>query len=100
MNIDPEIQRRTEHAYAEATERLYAVVDALYGAIEAREDLLGVQDDSIHYLFVRDFIRDNIVRHGSMPTAAICAAALFKLARAPRTTYNPLAQYEKEMKDD
>src|SRR5258708_3357736 len=91
--IPPETLVYCEQAYAEANERLDGLVENIRDNIATRENVLGIKDDSYHYTWLRDFIINNIAANGSLVTAVVCSAALFKLARTPQTP-DPLAHLE------
>ena len=93
--IPPQILVHAEQAYAEANERLDSIIEDVRSAIELRTKLLAMKDDSYHYMWVRDFIINNIASSGSLVTAVVLSAALFKLARAPLAE-DPLAHYEEK----
>ena len=97
--IPPQVLVYSEQAYAEANERLAAIVADVQRGIREREKLLGIKDDSFHYVWLRDFIINSIAREGSLVSAVILSAALFNLARAPRVE-DPLAHLESEQRED
>lgn len=87
-----------EQAYAEANQRLDLVLEAVLQTIDLRVKEYGIVDDSIHYVAMRDWIMSRITMDGSMITATVLSAALFKLARAPRAA-DPLEQMMDSTKD-
>jgi hypothetical protein len=97
-DVPPELLIMCEQAYAEANERLNAILEDIERTIRLREKMLGIRDDSVHYVWLRDFIIGQIAKNGPQVTAIILSAALFRLARAPRVA-DPLEYLESTMKD-
>jgi hypothetical protein len=97
-DVPPELLIMCEQAYAEGTERLNAILEDIERTIGLREKMLDIRDDSIHYVWLRDFIVKQIAENGSQMTAIVLSAALFKIARAPRVA-DPLEYLETTMKD-
>lgn len=85
-DIPPDVTARCDRAHAEANERLDLILDNIRQTIDLRVKTYGDVDDSLHYIALRDFIMGRIALDGSLVTATVLSAALFKLARAPRAT--------------
>lgn len=101
-NQDPRRIQHADQAYAEANLVLTQIISGLR-RVEPEVYAHANDDASVLFDYLKAFIRRTHSlggEHAIQVTTMICAVALTKLVRAPRTETNPLAHLERELNQD
>lgn len=100
-NQDPRRIHNEEQFWANAQEHLDKILELVARELPKTQEYIGNTDPSVTFSWLRHYIIDaerefGMVAH--LSTVLMCAAAITRLARAPRAeTENILAQLDKEI---
>lgn len=100
-NRDPRRIHNEEQFWAQAQAHLDKVLELVGQQIPHTEAFIGNSDPSVTFSWLRNYIIDAEREYGMvahLTTVLMCAAAITRLARAPRAeTESILAQLDKEI---
>lgn len=98
-SLSPQARAESEAEYSEALKNLEIMLENVLQDLRFREYAIEEVDDAITYTMLsRALATLTAMPGGRVRNSQLLAAALIKLARAPRAIVNPLAHLEKEEK--